>query len=153
MFSWLRKTALWIVALPVLGFLLGAGMNQAVLVANHDKFPVMWNDAKTAQYAASLDVELKKCLTAQSKLDDPDPDACVEIILAQEGLTYGYLDDTHVLMTKKTHLNFLADWIDLRSATYSLGDLLMDLSDWSMKYSWPIWITVVFGRLRKREDS
>ena len=50
MFKFLRKTALWIVALPLLCFILGAASNQAVPIANHDKFPVMWNDYKINKY-------------------------------------------------------------------------------------------------------
>lgn len=46
----LRATALWIVLIPLaLGFA-GAASNQAVLIANHDKFPVMVNYAKQAHY-------------------------------------------------------------------------------------------------------
>jgi Family of unknown function (DUF5317) len=42
----LRVTMLWIPLLPVMLAVAGAASNQAVLIANHDKFPVMLNDAK-----------------------------------------------------------------------------------------------------------
>lgn len=38
-----RRLKLWIVIIPLALILLGAMSNQAVLIANHDKFPVMWN--------------------------------------------------------------------------------------------------------------
>lgn len=38
-----RRLKLWIVAIPLLLILLGVASNQAVIIANHDKFPVMFN--------------------------------------------------------------------------------------------------------------
>ena len=151
MIKWLKKTALWIVAVPLLCLLSGIASNQLVLVANHDRFPVMWNDMKVAQYATEIEKAGEECQAAVESGDAP-PDACEPIALAAEGLEHGYLDDTHVLMTKNTHLNFLADWIDFKTATYSPGDELIDLGEFGLKYAPIIWITVVIGRLRKRED-
>lgn len=138
MFKFLRKTALWIVALPMLCFFLGVASNQAVLVANHDKFPVMWNDAKVNLYK----------LEATKAAEGGNEDAQVALAL----LEHGYLDDTHCLMTPETHLNFLADWIDMKSATYSPGDEAIELGAYGMGFSPLIWAAVVIGRLRKRQD-
>jgi hypothetical protein len=55
-------------------------------------------------------------------------------------------------MTHDTKLNFLADWIDLRDATYSLGDFLLYAGSAGLEYSPIIWCVVVIGRLRKKED-
>jgi hypothetical protein len=143
MLNFLRKTALWIVLIPALVFGTGVASNQAVLVANHDRFPVMWNSYK----AASLALAIEKA----AKSDDPDE--AEQAAFDLEALhDYGYLDDTHVLMNSKTHLNFLADWIDLKSATYSIGDFLIDAGEWGMTYAPIVWITVAVQRLRKRED-
>lgn len=38
-----RRLKLWIVIIPLALILLGTASNQAVLIANHDKFPVMFN--------------------------------------------------------------------------------------------------------------
>lgn len=138
MLKFLRKTALWIVAVPMLCFFLGAASNQAVLVANHDKFPVMVNDAKVNLY------RLEETKAAENG------DEAAEVALAL--LEHGYLDDTHCLMTKETRLNFLADWIDWKTATYSIGDLILGLGEIGMKYSPVVWVVVVFGQLRKKED-
>jgi len=43
-----RVTMLWILLLPVASTLLGVASNQAVLIANHDRFPVMMNDSVMA---------------------------------------------------------------------------------------------------------
>jgi hypothetical protein len=138
MFKFLRKTALWIIAVPLLCFFLGAASNQAVLVANHDKFPVMWNDAKVNLYR----------LEATQAAEAGNEDAQIALAL----LEHGYLDDTHCLMTKRTRLNALADWIDLKSATYSPGDLLVELGETGMEYAPFIWAALVIGRLNKKED-
>jgi hypothetical protein len=141
MFKFLRKTALWIVAVPLLFIYLGAAANQAVLVANHDRFPVMWNSYKAVHYELAIEHAIEK--------DPEDVQAHFDLVALR---TEGYLDDTHVLMTTNTHLNFLADWIDLKDATYSIGDVLLLLGEKASEYSFPIWCAVVIGRLRKHEE-
>jgi Family of unknown function (DUF5317) len=49
MFRLLRVTMLWIILLPYAVMGLGEASNQLVLIANHDKFPVMENDYHTAK--------------------------------------------------------------------------------------------------------
>lgn len=51
MFKFIRDTYLWVVAVPWLAIVLGAGLNQAVMIANHDKFPVMFNEGRAAKFA------------------------------------------------------------------------------------------------------
>lgn len=138
MFKFLRKTALWIVAVPLLSLGLGAGLNQAVLIANHDKFPVIQNDAKVNLYR----------LAASKAADEGNEEAGVALVL----LDHGYLDDTHVIMTHDTKLNWLADWIDVHYGTYSPGDLLIGLGERGNTYAPFIWAFVVAGKLRKREE-
>jgi hypothetical protein len=138
MFSFLRKTALWIVLAPCLTLGTGLTSNQLVLWANHDTFPVMLNTAKVNLYHMKL----------EQAAEAGDDEAQVGLAL----LEHGYLDDTHVIMTPSTHLNFLADVFDLRAATYSIGDFLLMLGEWSMSLSPFVWATVVIGRLRKREE-
>jgi hypothetical protein len=143
MLNFLRKTALWILLAPTAIFGLGLASNQAVLVANHDKFPVMWNSYK----AASLSLAIEKA--TQSDDEDVAEQANFDLIALHE---YGYLDDTHVLMNSKTHLNFLADWIDLKSATYSIGDFLIDAGEWGFTYCPFLWFGVAVSRLNRREN-
>ena len=143
MLNFLRKTALWILLTPAAIFGLGLASNQAVLVANHDKFPVMWNSYK----AASLSLAIEKA--TESDDEDVAEQANFDLIALHE---YGYLDDTHVLMTSKTHLNFLADWIDLKSATYSIGDFLIDAGEWGFTYCPFLWFGVAVSRLNRREN-
>lgn len=42
--AFLRTTMLWVLLLPYAAFVVGFASNQAVLIANHDNFPVMVNE-------------------------------------------------------------------------------------------------------------
>lgn len=155
MFKWLRKTSLWIVAVPMICFLLGALSNQTVLVANHDRFPVMINGYKQNQYQLYLQKELNECMAANTSddSDGPDPQGeCDKVEFALEGLKYGYLDDTHVIMTSHTHLNFLADWFDRKDGIYSPGDFLLILAESTFEYTLAMWLAVVIMKLQKKEE-
>ena len=155
MFSFLRKTSLYILAIPALVFGLGLLSNQAVLVANHDKFPVMYNEYKVNAYRLGLEKDLKECqgLTAPDKdapdADAPPSDVCDPIEFDIAALKFGYLDSTHVIMTSKTHLNFLADWIDLRDAVYSIGDALLELGEYGFGFMFPLFVFDVVRKLRQ----
>jgi hypothetical protein len=103
----LSFTRLWILAVPLTLTLVGAAMNQAVLIANHDKFPVMLNERKT---------------------DHIEPDE------------WGIVDnEAHCVMTRQTHLNFLADYLDFKTAIYSPGDLLLMLADYLSPFAPFVW--------------
>lgn len=122
MFKFIRTTMLWIILTPLAFTFTGALSNQVVLAANHDCFPVMINSAK------------QKDFTEQG----------APVI---DGITY--LDDTHIVMTKYTHLNFLADWIDLKEAIYSPGDMLLELGDWSGIFMPFVWGALVIKKLHE----
>ena len=126
MFKFLRKTSLYLLAIPVLSIGIGAASNQLVLFANNDKFPVMWNDYKFAQY----DLMLHKVAAGKDK--DAAEQAGFDIVALEE---YGFIDDTHCIATNRTHLNFLADVFDMKSATYSVGDGLIELGEWLMAFA------------------
>jgi len=101
---------LWVVFLPYVFIGLGAASNQLVLIANHDKFPVMENGWRASQYEVRVDVI--------------DPEG-------------------HCLMTKDTHLNFLADIFDFKDAIYSIGDLSIMLGEWLNTFCIFVWIALV----------
>ena len=94
------NTFLWVLLSPYALITAGAASNQLVLIANHDKFPVMVNTTKLPKLA---DVE---------------------------GAPDGMLDDVHCVMTNKTHLNFLADIFDMHDAVYSIGDFALGAGEW-----------------------
>jgi hypothetical protein len=143
MLRFLRKTSLYLLALPLLFTFLGIASNQAVLAANSDRFPVMWNNYKVNEYRLHL----------EKAAADDDPDVALQAQFDLAALREGFIDDTHCIMTKDTHLNFLADYIDFHTATYSPGDELLELGEWSWSFAFPVWIFAAIQKLRKVGDS
>lgn len=121
MFKFLRKTSLYILAIPVLLVWLGAASNQAVLQANNDRFPVLINETKMREFNSEK-VEFGPMSITVVKPANVDSDGVVMI------------DDIHCVMTSKTHLNFLADVFDLGNI-YSIGDFFLILGEWLMGFA------------------
>lgn len=119
MLAFLRKTALWIMLIPSTIFSLGVASNQAVTIANGDRFPVLLSAGKIHQIP-SLTI-------------DPDGVAM--------------LDDIHCVMTPQTHLNALADIFD-EGGMCSIGDFMLDLGSWLFSYAFIVWLTVLILRVR-----
>jgi hypothetical protein len=117
--KFLRATALWILLLPYVATYTGAALNQLVIIANHDRFPVMGSSVKITKWG-------------------PDEN--------------GMLDATHCLMTKDTHLNFLADIFDLGGSIYSVGDGLIYLGEWLGEFCPFVFITVVIMKLKSHDS-
>lgn len=109
-----RVSMLWVLIAPYPVMFVGAASNQLVLVANHDKFPVMFNER--VRVKAKPDVN-------------------------------GMIDNTHCVMTKQTHLNVLADIIDLHTGWYSIGDLFLMLGDWLSSFCSYVWLGLVLQKL------
>lgn len=118
------KARVYILIAPTVLWITGASMNQAVLIANGGKFPVIVND--------KLANETQTEGLFGGKVDNPfhvDED--------------GYMDDElHCRMTAETHLNWLADYINLRTGIYSPGDMLLELSEFLAAYSLLVWVTL-----------
>ena len=136
MFNFLRKTSLYILAVPVLFTLLGAASNQVVLIANHDTFPVMVNDKKLAEMTGPRE---------QKAINFNKPQPAFEIEDAV------MLDEVHCAMTSKTHLNALADIFDRKDAIYSIGDFMLMLGEWLGSFTFAIFVFDVVRKLRKHE--
>ena len=115
-------TMLWILLLPYAMYMLGAASNHAVLIANHDRFPVLVNDTRLLERldSGTLSVE---------------PDGTV------------MLDSEHCVMTSKTHLNWLADVFDRKTYTESIGDMLLDFGIWLNSFAPFVWAALVIRKL------
>lgn len=114
MYRLFKFARLWILALPVLLCGFGAGLNQIVIISNHDKMPVLVNDRKYSPQ--------------------------------------GMMDDIHVTMSNDTHLNALADIFDFHDETESIGDLLIDASQFLIPitpFIWGLALTVDKFRLER----
>jgi hypothetical protein len=138
----LSTSKVYVLAVPLLLTLLGTGSNQLVLVANHDRFPVMWNDYKVTQYVLTLEETMAgrdQKAALQARFD--------KIALLQQG----FIDDTHVVMSRHTHLNFLADWLDFHSGTYSPGDMAIWLGSAITGYAYFLWAILMIGDVWKNK--
>lgn len=124
MLKFLRKTYLYVLAIPLLFTILGAASNQLVLYANHDTFPVSVNLVKAREMA---------------------PDA----VQLEDGTVM--LDDTHCLMTQKTHLNWMADVFDFHNDIESVGDLSLELGNWLWNFAPFIWGAAVTRKLSEQD--
>jgi hypothetical protein len=138
MFNFLRKTSLYILAIPVLFTFLGAASNQLVLVANHDSFPVMWNDKKIRNLTKKDEEQFIKV-----QFLAPTP--------AYEANGAVMIDEVHCVMTPNTHLNFLADIFDMKDAIYSIGDLSLMLGEWFWAFAPFVFVFDVTRKLRRAQ--
>lgn len=148
-FQKLFKLPYWyIIAIPLLLTFMGAASNQAVLIANHDKFPVMINEEKLQKFCQPEDVgnsfaaAIAKALGMShetARVAAPDPFTC-----SNGG---EFLDDTHVIMTSKSNLRPLADVFDLHAGIYSIGDFSLMLGDWSWGWATIAWLALAVRKL------
>ena len=136
MFSFLRRTSLYLLAIPVLFTFLGAASNQLVLLANHDTFPVLVNAKKLQEMTEPRE---------QKSINFNKP------IPAFETGDTVMLDDVHCNMTSETHLNFLADVFDMKDAIYSIGDFSLMLGEWFWAFAPFVFVFDVTRKLRKHE--
>jgi hypothetical protein len=152
MMNFLRKTFLWILLLPTAIGGLGAVSNQLVLIANHDRFPVMIN---TAEYRTLSLKEFVAYEEAVERASDPAEKVqsrrAAAITAAEIKIMYEekMLDERHCIMTSETHLNALADVFDFHDGTYSIGDELLELGEWLGAFCVFIWGYIVVDKLRK----
>jgi len=141
--SFLRTTSLWILLLPVALTFTGAASNQAVIIANHDTFPVLINNKKLAEMTAP-DTEPEAAPKSIEQMFRPEP-------AIKEDDTV-MLDDVHCNMTHQTHLNFLADVFDMKDGTYSIGDFFLILGSWIQAFSLFVYVYAVTAKLRKLQS-
>ena len=72
MLRFLRSTMLWVLILPYLFIFVGAASNQLCEIANHDKFPVLVNEAVRVHFAPDANglIDRQHCImTAQTHLN------------------------------------------------------------------------------------
>jgi uncharacterized protein DUF5317 len=125
-------TYLWVLLLPLGCTFVGAASNQIVLIANHDTFPVMMNASDLKKFTAEVH--------AAQENEEIDPSTIPDI-------DNGMLDNSHCIMTPYTHLNFLADIFDFKTAYFSVGDGLLEVGDWLWSFCPFVWLVLVVRKL------
>lgn len=151
MFAFLKKLPYWqLIAIPVLCIALGTGLNQAVLISNGDRFPVLYNNEKIHTEciapkdspAPSPFALLLPSLSAPAPVPtgDDDPDLC------SNGGKFFPKDDVHVIMDKDSRLKALADIFDFHDATYSIGDGFIFFGEWIWGWAPLAWLVLVIRK-------
>ena len=134
--KYLRRFPYWyLILIPVLLFGLGVASNQAVLIANHGKFPVMMNPSWMAA----------KCSTAGM-----DPDDVASMPTSWCGKGGDMIDRTHSVMGSNSHLKVLADIFPIGSI-YSIGDGLLALGEWLLTFCPFMWLALTIRKLYAAE--
>lgn len=139
---YVRNVTLTIAILPFVLIILGSVLNQIVMLANGSMFPVKANPVRAAVIINHYNEH-----NALNGIDMP----MFPIEVSKSYLLY---DTIHCQMTKDTHLNFLADWIDTDDGIESIGDVLIDLGNGLVihKY-WFILVTVLLYLKPKKEQN
>lgn len=118
MWATFKRLKLYILAIPAFCFLLGAGLNQVVMIANHDKFPVMVNQVRTRT--------------------EENP----------QGLQPGdMIDSEHVVMQDSDHFKYLADIFDFGSI-YSVGDGFSELGEYGWSFLPLVWVYAICRKVQ-----
>jgi len=136
--KFLIETFVWMLLLPVGLIIAGSLSNQLVLWANYDKFPVMVNPAKM------------QVMTDATPVVNPDGSITVKgghFVILPDGTIM--MDPTHCVMTKKTHLNFLADVFDFHEQIESIGDLTIELGQWLWVFAPYLWGAIICLKVYK----
>jgi hypothetical protein len=150
MFKFIKKLPYWyLIAIPLLLTFMGAASNQAVLIANGDKFPVLVNNERIEEmckppqpkednFLASLLPSLKLGTLAQPAYIDKQ--AC------SAGGDFFDGDSIHVIMKADSRLKFMADIFDFHGDIYSIGDGLIGIGDWMLSWAPLAWLVLVIRK-------
>lgn len=129
----LRKFPYWyLIVIPALLYGLGIASNQAVLISNHEKFPVMMNAVMIA----------KDCDSSDYKPEELEPIPEVACIKGGE-----MIDLKHSIMGPNSHLKVLSDIFLVGGRSLSIGDMLLDLGEWLFRFSSVLWLALTVRKL------
>jgi hypothetical protein len=134
-----------ILAVPLLLFFLGAASNQAVLVANHGKFPVMLNEYREAlvhKHQSAADSDEEKKLTKNKR--------SFSVLDTQAPSDGQFIDDVHTIMGPNSRLKILADIFDMHDGIYSIGDFLIILGMFLWQYAPITWCVLVVRKFNEK---
>lgn len=119
-------------ALPVLLMAIGGISNQAVLIANGGKFPVMVNEKQKVEHQSS------------TTIDKGDLKIVIPVAEKTESQFLG--DDVHSVMGKNSHLKPLADIFNIGEGVASIGDFFVMAGVWLWGFAPIVWLTLIFRK-------
>lgn len=153
-FSALKKVPYWyLIVVPLLLMFLGGASNQAVLIANWGKFPVMMNERRVER------IQAQACLiqNLEGQTGALFPVRTAVLRPAQKRLkpvacrTTQFVDETHSIMGRNSRLKFLADYINLGTVICSPGDLVFWLGEWLWSVTSILWLGFAVQILVRQE--
>ncbi len=122
----------YLIVVPILLFCAGIASNQAVLVANHGKFPVALNAS---------------WMNSQCSLKNLEPEEIASIPASSCAKGGEMIDETHSVMGPNSHLKVLSDIFPLGRAIYSIGDGFLYLGDWLLSFTPFMWVALTIRKL------
>ncbi len=153
MLQFIRKTALWVLLLPIASFGIGVASNQLVIVANNGKFPVRYTETRKAEWYARQELAIAKIAHEVDTSDEESvADAQANIYVLQTAEKEGMIDSVHCIMTDKTHLNLLGDIFDFDVAIFSIGDGLLYAGLLSFEYCALLWLFLLCSKALRQKN-
>jgi len=125
--------------------LAGVLSNQAVLVSNWGKFPVMLN----ARQESAIE-KVDATPTGENRFSILNTSVLVKDLKFAHDPD-GMMDDVHCIMSRSNHLKFLADWINFRVYIASPGDELIILGSWLWSFAPLMWFTLILRKVYVQE--
>jgi hypothetical protein len=150
MFKKLLNIPYWyLIAIPLLSFGIGVASNQAVLIANGDKFPVLVNNERIVEMCKAPqpkdDSFLSLLLPSMPRTKQALP-VHVDAQACSAGGDFFDGDDVHVIMKKDSKLKFMADIFDFHRDIFSIGDGLLAFGSWMFDWSPLAWLVLVLRK-------
>lgn len=158
-FKSLFKIPYWyLIAVPLLSIGLGAASNQAVLIANWDKFPVMANNERIVEWckppAPKNTIDLFQLVAPIAPPVKPPKKhdifaaqpAHIDVQACSAGGDFFDGDDVHVIMHKESKLKFMADIFDMHGDIFSVGDGLISAGEWAIDWTPLAWLILVIRK-------
>jgi hypothetical protein len=143
MLQFLKRTSLYLLAVPLLFTALGIASNQSVLWSNGQTFPVLINDKMLAVMLEADEVKA---------MQQNNPDTWAKTMPATVMQNTIYLDTVHVRMQKDSHFKALADIFYFKGdGIYSIGDFSLMLGDWLWAFAPFVFGFDVVRKLSQRE--
>lgn len=131
------KIPYWqIIAIPFLLIAAGTSSNQAVLIANHGKFPVMVNPVQQKEFQQKEQEDIQ---IGPFRVEMPKSPAVTDS---------EYLgDDVHTVMGNNSRLKILADIINTHDGVMSVGDVFIMAGTWLWGFAPIVWLTLVLKKV------
>jgi hypothetical protein len=130
--KFLSRTKLYVFAIPLLLWAIGAGLNQVAINANHDTMPALHNLGNIEEFVH---------------------DGFPIIQNLPQGKAIVLTDERHSILTEDSHFYVLCDIIDFGDIVYSVGDVFIIVGEKLGAIIPYIWGLALYAQSRRKEDE